>query len=119
MKKKEDLIVCGPENIKTFNQRLKDDVPEFFMLVKRLHKEGMIDGLRGATIESTNANPKEITKTPHNAIDAAEIQCRHCAEFVADKIGDGNGIGQCKLGVWTRRSKWARTGACHQFKEDK
>ena len=26
-----------------------------------------------------------------------EIKCCHCAEFIPDKIGSGQGIGECKI----------------------
>jgi len=116
MKKKESLIICGPDNVKNFNQRLKSGFPEFFDLVKVLHKEGMIDGLRGATIESIEAGQLGTTTEKAAPLPPETKHCRQCLSFIVDTIGDGYS-GRCRINVRPGHSKWAGTNACEEFKE--
>ncbi len=113
-KEKEEEIICGPENIKTFNQQLKTEFPEFYPLVKALYKKNMIGGLRGAKIitgiqTNTKAGP---TLKPSKI----GQKCGQCSHFRKDEIGDGSGIGQCSIKARTWKLNMPSSDACQQYK---
>ena len=33
------------------------------------------------------------------------VSCCHCAHFIPDKIGDGTGLGECKVYNWVRENR--------------
>lgn len=67
-------IVCGKENINEFNRQFKAVAPEFHALAKELHASGLIDGLRGATLEFGDFSVTEPTEQPAASYCKA---CRH------------------------------------------
>lgn len=106
-------IVCGPENIREFNARLRAELPDFHAFAKILHQTGLIDGLSGATLEDA---PYAMAE-PHAAHSGAESgkTCQACRQFQADNVGRGDGIGACRVDGWPNRLKWPALEACRQF----
>ncbi len=114
--KESEVITCGRENIREFNQLLKEKCPEMHTLAKQLHQAGMIDGLRGAKIQLNPKQPETVTQhTAHNASPTENGKCNDCSAFIADQIGDGMGLGQCTRQTGIRGYQWANTKACQLY----
>jgi len=69
-------IVCGTENVKKFNQQMRELVPEFHALAKQLHAAGLINGLRGATLELPPFTEQQTTEQP-----IAARYCKTCGHW--------------------------------------
>jgi len=69
-------IVCGPENVKAFNGQMKELVPEFHALAKQLHSAGLINGLRGATLELPPFTEQAAIEQPK-----ASRYCKACGHW--------------------------------------
>ncbi len=106
-------IVCGPENIREFNARLRTELPAFHALAKRLHQAGLISGLAGATIEclDDDDNAEQIAQQHPTT----QHTCGTCSHFHLDTVGDGSGIGTCNVGGWPHRLKYPGREACRKF----
>lgn len=105
-------IICGPENVKSFNQQLKAAVPDFHALAKVLYTEGMIDGLRGATLEF---NPV-LSPVVESAQPQATKHCEDCGQWRRDTVGFGQGLGTCLINYRPKLMKWPKQTACEKFK---
>ena len=105
-------IICGEENVKEFNRLLKATVPEFHDLVKVLYAEGMIKGLRGATIEFNDGLTKVCNPPPQSE---EKKCCENCRHWLRDKVGFGDGIGVCLLNSRPRVLKWPKQPECEKF----
>lgn len=109
MEKKEEVILCGPDNLKDFTARLKQDVPDFYPVIKELYDAGMMPGLRGARLIIHPASlPVETTEAPH-------YTCRQCRHWSRDTHGDGTGIGQCQINSRPASLKWPGQIACNKI----
>lgn len=106
-------IICGPDNVKEFNNRLRQLSPEFHALAKDLHHAGLIQGLAGATIE-TDIDPDEHAG---DYADKAIKVCQQCRHWVRDSVGDGTGIGDCAIGGHRNKLKWPMQNACRQWEK--
>jgi len=106
-------IICGPDNVREFNARLRRISPEFHTLAKELHQAGLIQGLAGATIET------DIESDEHagDYADKSVKVCRQCRHWVRDSVGDGTGIGACEKGAMPGKLKWPGQTACKLFGE--
>ncbi|MDO9105206.1 MAG: hypothetical protein Q7U57_09625 [Methylovulum sp.] len=79
-------------------------------MAKELHRHGMIDGLRGLSIELTGReNPQEQDQHRQE-----QTECRQCRYFLKDLIGDGTGIGKCAKNAW-KTVLWPNTAACQDY----
>jgi hypothetical protein len=112
--KKMKKIICGEENVKAFNGQMRELVPEFHSLAKQLHSAGLINGLRGATLEIAPLDPQPVIEQP---APEAKKQCQECAQWVRDPIGFGAGIGECLLNSRPSVLKWPKQTACWLFEE--
>ena len=87
-----EKIVCGPDNLKDFNARLRNLSPEFYGLAKELHQSGLLQGLGGATIQTgfdvVKSDGEEVQPKSSNT-------CKQCGHWERDSVGDGSGIGIC------------------------
>lgn len=110
MKKKEEEIICGPDNIKEFKQAANKRVPGFLDLARDLYKAGMIVGLRGATISPINDQPKKMATA--DEIKEPLLKCGQCQFYNKDIVGDGSGIGECEKNIQNRLPINPRTDAC-------
>ena len=110
-----EKMYCGNDNVQAFNRRLRESFPAFHALAKELHQAGLIDGLRGASIESLAPNHTPSSARASSAI-LVEI-CAHCAHWHRDTVGDGTGIGRCDINTQPSRLKWPNQNACHHFGE--
>lgn len=107
--------VSGKENVAEFRDELKAAAPEFYALAKDLYATGLIDGLRGATLEIgpfSEQLPIEV-----KGKDGKALYCKNCGHWQRDTIGDGTGIGNCLLNVRPSQLKWPRQAACEQIQE--
>lgn len=68
--------MCGPDNVADFNRQMKALVPEFYDLAKQLHAAGLIDGLRGATLELP-----PFTEQPATEQLQAPRYCKACGHW--------------------------------------
>jgi predicted hotdog family 3-hydroxylacyl-ACP dehydratase len=106
-------IICGQENVDTFRAEMRAHVPAFYNLAKELYAAGMIEGLRGATIEIL---PLDETEAVQLEVVAEAIRtCEGCGQWRCDTIGDGSGIGRCLLNARSSVLKWPKQTACEQF----
>ncbi|MDD5271383.1 MAG: hypothetical protein PHU14_01565 [Methylovulum sp.] len=107
-----EKIICGEDNVKSFNGLLRQHAPEFHALAKLLHQAGLIDGLRGATLEL--APFTEPPKADHPQPPENTAICQQCRHFQPDQVGDGTGAGNC--GQNARKAPvWPNTPACKDF----
>lgn len=68
---KAPAIACGPENVQSFNARLRAELPEFHAFAKALRERGMIDGLRGARIGPVGSlEQRGVTPTASPAVES-------------------------------------------------
>ena len=108
-----EKIVCGPENVKAFNRQMKELVPEFHAVAKQLHAAGLINGLRGVTLEIGNfLTPAIVAPQPESEIIR---HCQDCRHWVRDTVGFGSGIGSCLLNSRPAVLKWPEQSACVRF----
>lgn len=105
-------ITCGPENAKEFNAALRAALPEFHALAMDLYKHGLIDGLRGATLQILEG--EESVAAEQLAPVAANV-CGSCRHWARDAIGDGTGIGQCHGGDTRRVLHWPGQTVCRYY----
>jgi hypothetical protein len=113
--KKMQKKVCGSENIKEFRAELKAAAPEFYALAKDLFTSGLIDGLRGATLEIGPFSEQPLIEVKGK--DGKALYCKNCGHWQRDTVGDGTGIGVCLLNVRPSQIKWPRQAACEQVQE--
>ena len=107
-----EKIVCGKENVAAFNRQFKAVAPEFHSLAKQLHAAGLINGLRGATLEIGAIDPKPVIEQP---VPEVKKHCEECGQWVRDTIGLGSGIGECSLNSRPTIIKWPQQTACPLF----
>jgi hypothetical protein len=105
-------IVCGKENVADFNRQFKAVAPEFYNLAKQLHTDGLINGLRGATLEFGPFEEQPIIEQP---APTTPKHCEECGQWVRDTIGFGAGIGECLLNSRPALLKWPKQTACDRF----
>jgi len=113
--KKMQKKVCGKENVAEFRDELKTAAPEFYALAKDLYAAGLIDGLRGATLEIGPFSEQPLIEVKGK--DGKALYCKNCGHWQRDTIGDGTGIGNCLLNVRPSQPKWPRQAACEQIQE--
>lgn len=86
--------ICTKDNVREINELLKKELPEFYALVKELHKNGLIDGLRGIEIEILDGKPPEQPK-----IAKQWPKCGICQHFKPRPSPTQLGTGNCaKIG---------------------
>ncbi|MGZ4953559.1 MAG: hypothetical protein ACXV8Q_00485 [Methylobacter sp.] len=83
-------------------------------MAKQLHSAGLINGLRGATLEVAPFDPQPVIKQPDPTV---KKHCEECGQWVRDTIGFGAGIGECLLNSRPTVIKWPKQTACHLFEE--
>lgn len=108
-------IVCGKENINSFNREFKAVAPGFHDLAKQLHAAGLIDGLRGVTLEVGDFSLQPVIDLQPKPEAEAAKQCQDCGHWVRDSIGFGAGIGECLLNSRPTLLKWPEQAACDLF----
>lgn len=104
-------ITCGPENIQSFNQKMREVVPEFHALAKQLHSAGLIKGLAGATLDFTivDIEPLEDRQPlPHEG-----KQCAECASW--QRLDAASKSGYCLGTPGYICIKKAKNSACCRF----
>ncbi len=106
--------MCGKDNVKAFNRLLKEKVPDFVPVIKALYQAGMIDGLRGATIEPMPRKNKAEIKP--KAVESKKV-CRDCRFFIKDAQGDGLGAGFCRVIAERWETVRPMTDACEYRQE--
>lgn len=107
--------LCGPENVATFNAALRERLPAFHALAKELLRVGLINGLRGVSLESLgHGDPKALSALP---VAFSSRFCHECIYWHADTVGDSTGIGRCDIKAQPSRLKWPKQNACHHFGE--
>lgn len=106
-------IVCGKENVESFRAEIKAAVPGFYALAKDLYANGFISGLRGATLEFGPFS--ETTVIEMASAEEKSRECQQCGQWQRDQVGDGTGIGLCKLNEQPTKVKWPGTEACRKF----
>lgn len=97
-----------------FNRQMKAVAPEFHFLAKQLHAAGLINGLRGATLEIGPFDEQPVIEQPAPAV---KKHCEECGQWVRDTIGFGAGIGECLLNSRPTVIKWPKQTACWLFEE--
>lgn len=111
--KNMEKIVCGKENLEAFTGLLKELVPEFYTLAKALYKNGMIQGLRGATLET--GYRVEPIHTVEAVAQEGCVHCEDCRHWQRDDIGAGLGLGCCPKNAMPSLLKWPKTPSCPNF----
>jgi len=109
MKEEREVIVCGPDNISAFNSALRQHLPEFYPVIKALHAEGLLSGLRGSKL-IINPGFIEVDGTV-----TVQKTCAQCRRWQIDTVGDGTGAGSCQLNSRPGLLKWPGQTACTRF----
>lgn len=117
-----ERLHCGPENIREFNLALRQRLPGCHALAKALFEAGMMPGLAGASLESapfTDEKPRtshsDQATAPTLSENGPSPVCAACVDFLPDTVGDGTGIGGCRIGGWPNRLKWPGQDACPSY----
>jgi hypothetical protein len=110
---KMEKIICGEDNAKAFNAALRQRLPLFHDLAKQLYAHGLIDGLSGATLETTS-QAKVQSLVAQTGASLGQI-CRDCQHWQPDTVGDGTGVGQCGIDAQPTKLKWPQQVACDQY----
>jgi hypothetical protein len=108
----KQIIHCGKDNIEAFNGLLRENLPMFRPLLKAAIVHGLIAGIDGMKLEIfENGNPEyeQIVKN-----ETAVKKCKTCNKFLKDTIGNGNGIGSCKINRNKNRLIWPNSEGCDQ-----
>jgi|GEM_PF-1321381 len=104
-------IVCGPENVRDFNQQMREAVPEFHAFAKQLHAAALIHGLAGAILDFTVINIEPIEEQP--PLPHEGHFCEECVSW--HRLYRASKAGHCFVTSGYPRMTKFNAKACKQF----